>query len=121
MPEPMILVNPEMVTFGGREWMTSPEMYNAEKHYPTWRLSDVARTFYGMSRGWLVLHLSRGYEWDGEAWQPPRTRGDHQFFRLWDVELFTHLLLENDVVGPGHAELTLTVVKSIARMHQFIT
>jgi hypothetical protein len=120
MPEPMVLATPEMITPGDSEFWTSPDMYDSIRHHPAFRISETARAFYGMSPGWLRKHVKVGYEWDGQLWQPPRTATNDMYFRLFDIELFAHILAEEHVISGQHLKLTVTIVKSVAQLNHFI-
>lgn len=122
MPEPMILATPDMLTPGGREFWTSPEMYDPKEHHPAFKISETARCFFGMSPGWLRKHARMGYEWDGQVWQPPRTPANDMFFRLYDIELFAHILATHPqhVLTGQQLQLTITIVKSVAQLNHFI-
>lgn len=118
----MILAVPNMLTPGDREFWTSPEMYDPIRHHPAFKISETARCFFGMSPGWLRKHVKQGYEWDGEVWQPPRTPANDMYFRLFDIELFAHILASTDppVITGWHLQLTMTIVKSVAQLNHFI-
>lgn len=116
MPEPMIIADPELRRPEGEEYWTSPEM-----DHPTWFIAEVAKSFFGMSPGWVRHHLRQRYECEGEPFEPPRTPSGDRVFRLWDIERWAYCLADHQIIDGRHLELSIQAVKTTAQLHGFIS
>lgn len=117
MPEPLIISRPDLILPPGKDYFTTPAMYDPARHRPAFRPIEVAKIFFGMSRSWLDLHLDKGYQVEGRPFSLPRTPAGHQYFRLYDIEVFAHLLAERRVIQAGRLERVITLVKTVAELY----
>jgi len=122
VPQPLILAQVDLRTPDGQDFWTTPEMWDPVHHYPTFAVHEVAKCFFGMSPGWLRSHLrsTTSTLLDEESVFPLRTTSGARMFRLWDIERLAHAFAVNRVITGRQLELTVMMVKTAARLHQFI-
>lgn len=121
MPEPLIIADPSLRTPEGRTYWTSPEMGAPGTKRPlTFSVAEVAKSFFGMSPGWMRHHLRIEYLIEGEAFVAPRSAAGDRYFLLHDIERWAHALTEYGVLDGRHLELVIVAVKNTAQLHRFI-
>lgn len=96
---------------------------------PTWRIHEVAKTFFGRSPGWLRKHLRPVPSKSGEARhyvsseygtvKPHRSDNGSHEFRLYDIERLAHAFFEHNVIEPERLAYTLKAIRAVMGLWGF--
>lgn len=121
--QPLIMADPELITPPDRRLWTTPRMVNSQRMWPTFTPHEVARCFFGMSTAWLRGHLRANHHHSEEfgVIEPPRNPKGHTIYRLYDIERLAYSFTEHEVITPAHLGYTLTIVKTLARIHGYVS
>lgn len=120
-PQPMIYSDPALCP-PGREFWTTPQMVSGPRGRPTFGADEVAKVFFGTTGSWVRARLNEKHEFEvGVPFEPPRNPSGHRMFRLYDVEVWAHVLAQARVITGRQLELAVAAVRDVARIHDFIS
>lgn len=125
MPNPLIRVDPWVMTPPDRPFWTTPDMWNAERRHPTWSTGEMCKTFLVMNRHSVLWHVQRARGVEGlPDVAPPRRPGGIEAFqwRLYDIEVLAHHLATRGVraVTPAQLRRTITMIRLCAEGYEYL-
>lgn len=129
--EPLVLVDPEVVTPPGQSLWTGPEMYDDKRNRPRYTMGTVAQVFFCRSTPWLRKHMRPQPNAEGVLVrhnesseyglvEPPRTEAGHHAWRLYDIERLAYAFQEHHVITTAELQLCLKMIKLQAKGYGFI-
>jgi hypothetical protein len=124
MPEPMVLVDVALRTPPDRDFWTDETMYDAERRWPSWTTSQVAMTFFAVSKHTIARHLREGNnvsEFTGTVLPPRRETGKELYiWRLCDIERMAFAMAANGVLTNRKLSRAVLMVKTCAEQYDFL-
>lgn len=112
----------DLVTPDGRLLWTSPEMYDPVKGQPVYTTTQVGKFFFGRGTRWMYKHLLIEPKLDHpeigtlDLLRTSRSRVPARRWRLYDVELFAHILAAHQSIQGVQLARTIRVIKLSAEM-----
>lgn len=126
MPDQIIFDNSPGSAFPpqGRYW-TTPEMLDTKRFVPTYTQSEVARCFFAHTASWLRRQYAAGHHHlidEDEPVEPlANPSSGRPAYRLYDIERLAHALAQHQVITGRELELVVLLVKTSARLYQYLS